>query len=102
MLRPTVVVCVTPSPVPVIVIKRLPTAAFGLTLTVIVDVPAPGAAMELGAKVTVWTPPAPVADRVIAESKAREITVVMVAVPELPSATVIDAGDALMVKFGDA
>ena len=96
----TVVVCVTPPPVPVIVIVWFPSAANLPTLTVMVDVPAPGAAMGLGAKVTVWRLPCPEADKVIAELKPPEIVVVIVEVPELPLATLIDEGDAPMVKSG--
>jgi len=63
---------------------RFPGLAFRLALTVIVDVPAPGAAMELGLKVTVTPLPPPEADKLIGESKPPEIVVVMVDVPEGP------------------
>lgn len=49
----TVVVCVTPPPLAVMVIVWFPSEALLPTLTVIVEVPDPGAAMELGVKVTV-------------------------------------------------
>jgi len=65
-----------------------------------VDVPEPGAAMELGLKVTTWALPCPDADRLMAELKPPETAVVMVAVPELLRATVIVVGNALMVKLG--
>jgi hypothetical protein len=65
-----------------------------------VDVPAPGAAMELGLKVTPWVLPDNPVDKAIAESKPPEIVVVIVEVPELPLAMLIDDGDALMVKLG--
>src|ERR1039457_2792347 len=65
-----------------------------------VDVPEPGAAMELGLKVTVWAFPCPEADKLIAELKPPEMPVVIVDVPELLRATLIDVGDALMVKLG--
>ena len=94
------VVCVTPPPVPVIVIVRLPVLPRELTWMVIVDVPEPGAAMELGLKLMVWPLPSPEADRLIAESKPPETAVVIVAVPELPLTTVTVVGDALMVKLG--
>lgn len=48
----TVVVCVTPPPVPVMVMVWLPILAFRPTLTVMVEVPDPGAAIELGLKLT--------------------------------------------------
>jgi hypothetical protein len=70
------------------------------TLTDMVEVPEPGAAMELGLRVTVWAVPCPEADRLIAELKPPETVVVMVAVPELLLATLIVVGDALMAKFG--
>jgi len=54
--------------------------------------------MELGLKVTVWLFPCPEADKVIAESKLPEMVVVIVAVPDELLATVIDAGEAEMVK----
>lgn len=96
----TVVVCVTPPPVPVMVMVWLPILEFRPTLTVMVDVPEPGAAMELGVKVTLCALPCPEADKLIAELKPPETAVVMVDVPELLLATLIDVGDALMVKFG--
>ena len=74
---------------------RLPTVTF------MVDVPEPGAAMLLGVKVTVWLLPSPEAVRVIAELKPPETAVVMVDVPELPRATVIDVGEAETVKAGE-
>lgn len=82
------------------VMVRLPVRAVLLTVTVIVDVPEPGAAMELGLKVTVTPLPSPEADKLIAESKPPETAVVMVEVPEPRLATLIEAGDALMVKLG--
>jgi hypothetical protein len=52
-VRVTVVVWVMPPPLAVMVMVRLPTVEFRATATVIVDLPDPGAAIELGAKVTV-------------------------------------------------
>lgn len=83
-----------------IVIVRFPSLERELTLIVIVDVPEPGAAMELGLKVTVWVLLCPEADKVIAELNPPEIDVVIVAVPELPLETLIDVGATLMVKLG--
>ncbi|HUC30029.1 MAG TPA: hypothetical protein VMR80_10615 [Candidatus Acidoferrum sp.] len=96
----TVVVWVTPPPVPVIVIVRVPVDALLPTVTVIVDVPEPGAAIELGLKLTVTRDPWPLADKPIAELKPPEIVVVIVDLPELPRATLSDVGEALMAKFG--
>ena len=92
------VVCVTPPPVPVMVMVWFPSEAFLPTLTVMVDVPAPGAEIGLGLKVTVWALPCPEAERLIAALNPPEILVVIVDVPELLRATLIDVGDALMVK----
>lgn len=69
-------------------------------MTVMVDVPAPGAAMEVGVKVTPIALPNNEFDNPIAALKPPETVVVMVVVPELLLATVIVDGDALMVKFG--
>ena len=69
-------------------------------MTVIVDLPAPGAAIELGLNVTVCAPPCPEADKRIAESKPPETVVVIVEVPVLPLATLMDVGDAPTVKPG--
>ena len=49
----TVAVCVTPPPLAVMVMVWFPSVALLPTLTVIVEVPDPGAAIELGLKVTV-------------------------------------------------
>ena len=98
MFRVTVVVWVIPPPFAVMVMEWLPIDPFLPTLTVIVEVPDPGAAMEVGVKVTVWAFPCPEADRVMAELKLPETAVVMVAVPEEFLATVIDAGEAETVN----
>ena len=52
-VRLTVAVWVAPPPVPVTVIGYKPVATVEATAMVIVDVPEPGAAMEVGLKVTV-------------------------------------------------
>jgi hypothetical protein len=98
-LTVTVVVCVTPPPVPVMVIVWFPVLARLPTVTVIVDVPEPGAAMELGLKVTVTLLPPPEADKPIAELKPPETVVVMLDVPELLLGTLMDVGDAVIVKL---
>ena len=79
----------------------VPINAFLLTLTVMIELPEPGAAMELGLKVTVCRPPSPVADKEIAESKPPDTKVVIVEVPEPGLVTLIVAGDALRVKPSD-
>lgn len=65
-----------------------------------VDDPEPGAGMELGLKLTVTLLGWPLADKEMAESNPPEIVVVIVEWPEFPASTVIDVGDALMVKLG--
>jgi hypothetical protein len=100
MVSVTVVVCVTPPPVPVTVIVRVPVLTRRLTWMLIADVPAPGAAMELGLKLIVTLLPPPEADRLIAELNPPEIAVVIVDLPVPPGDTLRDEGDALIVKFG--
>jgi hypothetical protein len=63
-----------------------------------VEAPDPGAATELGLKLTVWLLPCPEADNAIAELKLPEIVVVIVDFPDEPLATVIEVGDAETVK----
>ena len=71
-------------------------------MTVIVDVPEPGAAIELGLKVTVCWFPSPEADKATAESKPFSAAVVMVEVPDEPLTTEIAVGEALMLKSAPA
>ncbi len=94
------VVCVSPPPTPFTVIVYVPALALRFTVTVMVEEPAPGAAMVLGLKLTVTLLGSPVADKAIEESKPPEIAVVMVEWPEFPGLIVSDVGDALMVKLG--
>ncbi len=94
----TAVVCVLPPPVPVMVMVLVPTLADRLTDTVMVDVPEPDAAMGLGLKLTLWPLLSPEADKLTAEAKPFSATLVIVAAPEWPLATLIAVGDALMVK----
>ena len=65
-----------------------------------VEVPAPGAGIVFGLKLTVIPVGAPVADRLIALLKPPLTAVVMVDVPWLPRAMVRDAGEAEIVKLG--
>ena len=68
---------------------------------VIVDVPEPGAAMDVGFKVTVTPVGWPLAVKPIAELKPPETVVVIVEVPLLPCNTETDAGEAEMANAGD-
>ena len=63
-----------------------------------IDVPEPE--IELGLKLTVTCDGWPLADRLIAELKPFKAVVLIVEVPELPRATVSEAGEALMLKSG--
>lgn len=101
-LTATVAVCVTPPPVPVTVMVRPPSRAREPAFMVMVELPEPGAAMELGLKLTVTLLPIPEADKPTAELKPPEMVVVMVAVCEPPLATLTELGEAPMVKFGEA
>jgi hypothetical protein len=71
-----------------------------LTVTVIADFAEPMAAMGLGLKSTFRALPCPKADKVIAEENPFSLAVVIVVMPDLPLATLIVVGDALMVKSG--
>src|SRR5580693_728632 len=65
-----------------------------------VDVPEPGAAMDVGLKLTVTPVGWPVADNAMAELNPPETAVVIVDEPLLPCTTETDAGEAEMVKLG--
>jgi len=65
-----------------------------------VDVPEPGAAMEVGLKLTVTPVGWPVADKAMAELKPPTTAVVMVEVPLLPCTTETVVGEAEMEKLG--
>lgn len=70
------------------------------TVKLAVDVPEPGAAMEVGLKPTVTPVGAPEAERATAELNPPETAVVMVEEPELPTTTEREVGEAPMVKAG--
>ena len=71
------------------------------TETVIADVPAPGAGMEIGLNATVVPPGTPDAARLIALLNPPLIAVVMVEVPEFPCAMLSEKGEAPTVKLAD-
>ena len=102
MVRVTVVVRVLPPPVPLMAMLRVPVLAREVVVTFIVDVPDPGAAMDVGVKLTVTPDGWPVADKAMAELNPPEMAVVILEVPELPLLTLIERGDALMVKLAFA
>src|SRR3974377_1191411 len=66
-----------------------------------VEVPAPGAGIGSGLKLTVVPEGTPEADRLMALLKPPLMVVVMVEVPWLPWATLREAGEAEIVKFGE-
>ena len=90
------VVCVVLPELPVTSIRYVPVAVDAATISVIVEVPAP--AIELGLKLMVTPEGWPVADREMVELNAPVTVLVIVAVPELPCATVAEAGDAERLK----
>jgi hypothetical protein len=69
---------------------------------VIADVPEPGAAMEVGLKLTVTPVGCPLADSATAELKPPETVVVMVELPLLPCTTETEVGEAASVNAGVA
>ena len=85
---------------PVTVMGYVPSRVLAPTVMVMVEVPAPGAGIVPGLKLTVVPVGAPVADRLIALLKPPLTAVVMVDVPWLPRARVSDAGEAEIVKLG--
>ena len=72
------------------------------TVTVIVELPLPGAAIVLGLKLTVVPLGAPLAVRLMALLNPPLTVVVIVEVPELPCAALTDVGEAARVKLGGA
>lgn len=80
------------------VMVRFPSPAFLLAVTLIVELPEPGAGIEDGENVTVKPPPCPEADRPIAELNTPETVVAMVDVPDELLLTVNDPGDAETAK----
>jgi len=80
----------------------VPVAVVDATVMVIVDVPEPGAAMDVGLKLTVTPVGWPPAVKPIAELKPPDTAVVIVEVPLLPCTTETEVGEAEMVKAGVA
>ena len=78
--------------------REVPVVVVEATAMVIVDDPEPGAAIDVGLKLTV-TPVGWPADNPIAESNPPETVVVIVDVPLEPGATESELGEGEMVKF---
>jgi hypothetical protein len=98
----TVVICVTLPPVPVTLMGYMPVTVVGATVRVRVEVPEPGAAIDVGLKPAVTPVGWPVADKATAELKPPETVVVIVDVPLAPCTTETEVGAAEMVKLGTA
>ena len=96
----TVVECFTPPAVPVTVTVSAPTLALLLTVTVMVEDPVPGAAMDLGLKLTLRPLPLTEADKLIDELKPFKDVVLIVDEPDLPLVMLRLVGLALIPKSG--
>src|SRR5271166_3640671 len=77
----TVVFCCIPPPLPVTVMGYVPVGVLLLTVIVMLELPAPGAGMVWGLKLTVVPEGIPEADRLIALLKPPLMVVVIVDVP---------------------
>src|SRR5271166_4617875 len=90
-----------PPLLPVTVIGYVPRAVPDPTVMVIVELPEPGAGIGLGLKLTVAPEGIPDADKLMALLKPPTVVVVIVDVPWFPWATLSEAGDAEIPKFGE-
>ena len=89
-------------PVAVMVTVEEPVVAVALAVSVRVDVPLPGAAIDAGAKLAVTPAGKPDAESEIAELNPPLTLVEMEELPDVPCTSERLVGDALIVKFGDA
>jgi hypothetical protein len=80
----------------------VPVVAVLLAVNVSVELPLPGAAIEVGLKLAVTPDGRPEADKATAELKPPLIVVEIVELPEAPCVTARLVGDALTAKFGVA
>ena len=78
----------------------MPVVVVEATARVMVELPEPGAAMEVGLNVTVTPDGWPDEDKPIAELNPPETVVVIVDVPLLPCTTETEPGEAEMEKLG--
>jgi hypothetical protein len=76
----------------------MPIAVVEATARVRVDVPEPGATIDVGLKLAVTPVGSPVADKAMEESKPPEMAAVIVDVPLIPCATETEMGEAEMQK----
>ncbi|HEU4416760.1 MAG TPA: hypothetical protein VFT65_18365, partial [Candidatus Angelobacter sp.] len=98
----TVVLWETLPPVALMVTVEAPVAAVLLAVNVSVELPEPGAAIEVGLNAAVTPVGRPVAESEIAELNPPLTVVETVELPELPWVTERLPGETLKVKFGDA
>jgi hypothetical protein len=98
----TVVLCEMPPPFALMVIVDVPAAVVLAAVNVSVELPEPGAAIDVGLNAAVTPEGSPLAESDTAELKPPETLVEIVLVPELPAATERLAGDALTAKSGVA
>ena len=96
----TVVLCETPPPLALIVIVDVPVVAVLLAVNVSVELPEPGAAIDVGLKLAVTPAGSPLAESETAELKPPETVVETVVVFVPPCATDTEVGDALRAKSG--
>ena len=98
IVRATVVVCVTPPPLAVMVTLAVPVVAVLLAVKVSVELPFPGAPIEVGLKFAVTPEGRPEAESEIDELKPPLVVVEMLVLPEEPCVTDRLVGDAPTVK----
>ena len=89
-----------PPPLALIVTVEVPIVAVLLALKVSVELPEPGAAIDVGLKLAVTPAGSPLAESDTAELKPPETVVETVVVFVPPCATETVVGDALTAKFG--
>jgi len=97
-----VVVCVIVPPVAVIVTVAVPVVAVVVAENVSGELPLPGAAIDVGAKVAVTPAGRPDAESATAELNPPLTVVEMVELPEVPCTTERLVGEALTAKSGVA
>ena len=96
----TVVLCETPPPLALIAIVDVPVVAVLLAVNVSVELPEPGAAIDVGLKLAVTPAGSPLAESDTAELKPPETVVETVVVFVPPCATDTVVGDADRAKSG--
>ena len=99
-VRVTLVVWVAPPPVPVTVMLYVPAATLDATARFNVELPVPGAAMDVGVKVGVTPAGYPLADKATAELNPFAAEVLIVTFPDFPCCTETEPGEAEMLKAG--